>query len=165
MRDFATMATSVHEGLVSLDVTPSQEEVLLRESVAGICSKFGPEYTHRKVEEGEPPSELWEALASAGYLGVNIPEEYGGGGLGMRALSWVGEEISAAGCALLLIVVSPAIVGSILARHGTPEQKDRWLSGIGAGTTQGRVRDHRARRRHQLAQPRDHVTRDGDATC
>ena len=47
----------------------------------------------------------------------------------------VGEEISAAGCALLLIVVSPAIVGSILAKHGTPEQKDRWLRGIGAGTT------------------------------
>ena len=70
-----------------------------------------------------------------GYLGVNIPEEYDGGGLGMAALSMVGEEISAAGCSLLLIVVSPAIAGSILARHGSPEQKERWLRGIGAGTT------------------------------
>jgi alkylation response protein AidB-like acyl-CoA dehydrogenase len=125
----------VDPNLVSLDVVPSQEEILLRESVAGICSGFGPKYAQEKVEAGEPPSELWDALASAGYLGVNIPEEYGGGGLGMRALSWVGEEIHAAGCSLLLIVVSPAIVGSILTKHGTPEQKERWLRGIGAGTT------------------------------
>jgi alkylation response protein AidB-like acyl-CoA dehydrogenase len=86
-------------------------------------------------DEGEPPRELWEALASRGYLGVNIPEEYDGGGLGMAALSWVGEEIAAAGCSLLLIVVSPAIVGNILAKHGTAAQKERWLRGIGQGTT------------------------------
>jgi alkylation response protein AidB-like acyl-CoA dehydrogenase len=88
-----------------------------------------------KVEAGEPTLELWDALASRGYLSVNIPEEYGGGGLGMTALAVVGEEITAAGCSLLLIVVSPAIVGSILTRHGNEEQKDRWLRGIAAGTT------------------------------
>ena len=89
----------------------------------------------RKVAEDEPPRELWDALASSGFLGVNIPEEYGGGGLGMSALAAVGEEITASGCSLLLIVVSPAIVGSILVRHGNEEQKDRWLRGIAAGTT------------------------------
>ena len=47
----------------------------------------------------------------------------------MAALAAVGEEISAAGCSLLLIVVSPAIVGSILARHGTPDQKDTLAAG------------------------------------
>lgn len=128
------MATSV-DFTPTLDVVPRQEEVLLREAVAGICSDFGPAYSQRLVEEGKPPIELWDALASRGYLGVNIPEEYGGGGLGMAALGMVGEEIAAAGCSLLLIVVSPAIAGSILARHGTLEQKDRWLRGIGAGTT------------------------------
>src|SRR5205823_5452222 len=94
-----------------------------------------PEYTRRINTAGEPPLELWDALASRGYLGVNIPEEYDGGGLGMSALAAVGEEITAAGCALLLIVVSPAIVGSILTRHGTPDQKERWLRGIARGTT------------------------------
>ncbi len=108
---------------------------MLREAVRGICSDFGPEYTRRTSAAGEPPSELWEALASHGYLSVNVPEEYGGGGLGLGALAAVGEEVAAAGCSLLLIVVSPAIVGSILVRHGTDEQKDRWLRGIGAGTT------------------------------
>ena len=77
-----------------------------------------------KHAAGEPPTELWDALAEKGYLGVNMPEECGGGGLGMSGLAAVGEEISAAGCSLLLIVVSPAIVGSILARHGTDAQKD-----------------------------------------
>lgn len=122
-------------GVPILTAVPEQEEVLLREAVAGICSGFGPEYSQRKIAAGEPPTELWDALAERGYLGVNIPEEYDGGGLGMAALSMVGEEISAAGCSLLLIVVSPAIAGSILTRHGSEEQKERWLRGIGSGTT------------------------------
>jgi alkylation response protein AidB-like acyl-CoA dehydrogenase len=119
----------------ALELVPSQEETLLRETVSAICADFGPQYTREKVAAGKPPTELWHALASRGYLGVNIPEEYGGGGLGMSALAAVGEEISAAGCSLLLIVVSPAIVGSIIVRHGNEEQKDRWLRGIAAGTT------------------------------
>jgi alkylation response protein AidB-like acyl-CoA dehydrogenase len=119
----------------TMSIVPSQEETLLREAVAGICADFGREYMERKRDAEEPPRELWDALAERGYMGVNIPEEYDGGGLGMTALSWVGEEIAAAGCSLLLIVVSPAIVGSILAKHGTPDQKDRWLRGIGRGTT------------------------------
>ena len=108
---------------------------MLRETVRQICAGFGPDYTRRMVAEDKPPRELWDALASRGFLGVNLPEEYGGGGLGMSALAAVGEEISASGCSLLLIVVSPAIVGSILVRHGNEEQKDRWLRAIAAGTT------------------------------
>src|SRR3954451_9082015 len=119
----------------SLPLVPPQEETMLRETVRSICLGFGERYTREKVANDEPPTELWDALASRGYLGVNIPEEYDGGGLGMSALAAVGEEISAAGVGLILIVVSPAIVGSILTRHGTPEQKERWLRGIAAGTT------------------------------
>jgi alkylation response protein AidB-like acyl-CoA dehydrogenase len=119
----------------ALSLVPTQEEAMLRETVSSIAKSFGPDYTRRINEAGEPPLELWDALASRGYLGVNIPEEYDGGGLGMAALAAVGEEITAAGCGLLLIVVSPAIVGSILTRHGTPDQKERWLRGIAQGTT------------------------------
>jgi alkylation response protein AidB-like acyl-CoA dehydrogenase len=117
-----------------LKLIPSDEERQMREAVRGICSGFGPEYQTRLHEQGESPVELWEALAEKGYLGVNLPEEWGGGGLGMSALAAVGEEISATGNSLLLIVVSPAIAGSILARHGSEEQKDRWLRGIAVGT-------------------------------
>jgi alkylation response protein AidB-like acyl-CoA dehydrogenase len=119
----------------SIPLIPSDEERLLRESVAGIASSYGPAYIKSRHDAGQPPSELWDALAEKGYLGVNIPESYGGGGRGMTELAAVGEELAAAGCSLLLLVVSPAIAGSILARHGSEEQKDRWLRGIGAGTT------------------------------
>ena len=128
------MATAQQQS-VAFPLVETDEQRMLRETVRSICEGFGPEYTRQCTEAGEPPRELWDALASRGYLGVNLPEEYGGGGLGMCALQAVGEEISAAGCSLLLIVVSPAIVGSILTRHGTESQKREWLTGIAAGTT------------------------------
>ena len=117
----------------SIQLVPSDEETMLREAVGGIVGSFGTDYIRRKHEAGEPPREMWEALAEKGYLGVNIPEEYDGGGKGMTELAAVGEEITRAGGSLLLIVVSPAIAGSVLVRHGTAEQKDRWLRGIGRG--------------------------------
>jgi alkylation response protein AidB-like acyl-CoA dehydrogenase len=118
-----------------LELIPSDEERQMREAVRGICDSFPKDYSRQKALAGEPPTELWDAMAEKGYLGVNLPEEWGGGGLGMSGLALVGEEISAAGKSLLLIVVSPAIVGSILALHGTEDQKERWLRGIAAGTT------------------------------
>src|SRR5215210_193316 len=118
-----------------LPLVPSDEDRQIREAVRGICDSFPEDYARRKHTAGEPPTELWDAMAEKGYLGVNLPEEWGGGGLGMTGLATVGEEIAAAGKSLLLIVVSPAIVGNILAHHGTDQQKERWLRGIAAGTT------------------------------
>jgi alkylation response protein AidB-like acyl-CoA dehydrogenase len=105
-----------------LPLVPSDEERQIRDAVRGICDGFPEDYARRKHDAGEPPTELWDALAAKGYLGVNLPEEWGGGGLGMTGLATVGEEIALAGKSLLLIVVSPAIVGNILARHGTDAQ-------------------------------------------
>jgi alkylation response protein AidB-like acyl-CoA dehydrogenase len=121
--------------MARLELIPTDEEREIRAAVRGICDSFPEDYSRRKHAEGAPPTELWDVLAEKGYLGVNLPEEWGGGGLGMSGLAAVGEEIAGAGKSLLLIVVSPAIVGSILARHGTGEQKERWLRGIAAGTT------------------------------
>ena len=64
---------------------------------------------------------------------MSVPEEYGGGGHGILELSIVCEELAAAGCPLLLLVVSPAICGTIIARSGTKEQKLRWLPGLATG--------------------------------
>ena len=130
----ATPAPIAHDEPV-IRLVPSQEETLLREAVAGIAQSFGAsKYMLRCHEEGVPPTEMWDALAEKGYCGVNLPEEYGGGGMGMSGLAAVQEELALNGCTQLLLVVSPAIAGSILALHGTPEQKDRWLPGLGAGT-------------------------------
>ncbi len=128
-------ATLAEQGVPYMPLVPTQEERMLRDSVYATASKYGPDYYIKQTAADEPPTALWDELGQQGFLGVNVPEEYDGGGLGMYELGAVGEETAYAGCPLLLMVVSPAIVGSILARHGTHEQKDRWLRGIGTGAT------------------------------
>jgi alkylation response protein AidB-like acyl-CoA dehydrogenase len=118
-----------------LPLVPTEEERQIRAAVRGICNDFPDDYSRTKHAAGEPPTELWDALAEKGYLGINLPEEWGGGGLGIAGLAAVGEEIYSAGKSLILIIVSPAIVGNILARHGSDAQNERWLRGIAAGTT------------------------------
>ena len=124
---------SLATGTAADAFVPSDEELRIRETVATIANRYGRAYMQRCSEDERPPVELWDELAAAGYLGVNIPAEYDGGGLGMTALAAVGEELAFAGTPLLLILVSPAIAGSVLARHGSPEQRERWLRGIGRG--------------------------------
>jgi alkylation response protein AidB-like acyl-CoA dehydrogenase len=114
----------------TLFLEPSDEELALRSTVAAIVGEFGPKYYRECTESGRGPEELWSALAKQGFLGVHLPEEYGGGGQGLTALAAVLEESAAQGCPVLFMVVSPGIIGLILARHGTVEQKDRWLRGI-----------------------------------
>jgi alkylation response protein AidB-like acyl-CoA dehydrogenase len=105
----------------------------LRRSVAGVVSGFGHPYFVEQARSGASATELWTALADHGFVGVNIPASYGGGGRGLVELAIVEEECSAAGCPLLMLLVSPAICGSIIARYGTTEQKDQWLPGLGSG--------------------------------
>jgi alkylation response protein AidB-like acyl-CoA dehydrogenase len=119
----------------ALPLIPGDEELHIRESVRGICSSFGAHYARQCFENGKPPTEVWQQLAEKGFVGANIPVEWGGGGMGMTGLQIVAEEASAAGVGLLMLVVSPGIVGSILALRGSDEQKERWLTGIAAGTT------------------------------
>jgi alkylation response protein AidB-like acyl-CoA dehydrogenase len=76
----ASMATDAPCFSPAMPLVPNDEERMLRETVREICAGFGPEYSRRKTDAGEPPRELWEALASRGYMGVDLPEEYGGGG-------------------------------------------------------------------------------------
>ena len=111
------------------------EEAELRQSVHGIVAEFGNEYFTRCSETLEHPTELWNALAAGGFVGVNLPEEYGGGGMGLSALNVVAEEAAAAGCPQIMLMISPGIVGSLLARHATHEQKQQWLAPMAAGTT------------------------------
>jgi alkylation response protein AidB-like acyl-CoA dehydrogenase len=118
----------------SLPLEPTDEETMLRETVAGIVARYGNEYYRKVSVAGEPMRELWRELGAGGFLGLNLPEEYGGGGAGLTQLAVVLEETSAGGCPGMGMVLSQGIVGSVFARHGTPEQKRRYLPGICAGT-------------------------------
>ena len=112
----------------------SEERQALRKAVAAFASNYGKDYYLGKARSGQHTDELWSEAGKLGFIGVNLPEEYGGGGAGMYELALVMEEMAAAGCALLLMVVSPAINGTIIAKFGTDEQKKRWLPGIADGS-------------------------------
>jgi alkylation response protein AidB-like acyl-CoA dehydrogenase len=111
----------------------SDERRALRNAVHQLGRKYGESYFYAAAARGAKTTELWDEAAKAGYLGVSIPEEYGGGGGDIGDLAAVVEELATAGCPLLLLVVSPAIVGTIIARSGTDEQKQRWLPGLASG--------------------------------
>ncbi len=114
--------------------TEPEERQELRRQVARLASRYGRDWFAEKARSGEKTTELWLEIAKAGYLGINVPEEYGGGGGGIADVAAVCEELAAQGCPLLMMVVSPAICGTVIARYGTEEQKQRWLPGICDGT-------------------------------
>lgn len=114
--------------------TESAERQELRKAVAQLGAKYGAKYVLEKARNDERTTDLWLEAGRLGYLGVAIPEEYGGGGGDLGDLAAVGEELAASGAPLLMTVVSPAIVGTTIAEFGTEEQKRRWLPGIADGT-------------------------------
>ncbi|HEY0449821.1 acyl-CoA dehydrogenase [Actinophytocola sp.] len=114
--------------------TESEERQALRAAVADLGKRYGGEWFLKKARGGEKTAELWEEAGKLGYLGVNVPEEFGGGGGNIGDLAAVAEELAAAGCGLLLMVVSPAICATIISRYGTDEQKQTWLPRFADGS-------------------------------
>ena len=112
----------------------NEDRRALRESVGRLVSKFGHADFQKAAKAGKFTEGLWKELGAAGFLGVHLPEEYGGGGGGMSDLVIVIEECAAHGSPVQMIIISPAICGSILAHHGSEVLKDRWLAGIADGS-------------------------------
>jgi alkylation response protein AidB-like acyl-CoA dehydrogenase len=115
-------------------INDSIEHKAIRETVAGIADRYGPQYFLERGRAGEDIHELWKDLGAAGLLGLHLPEEYGGGGGGMAEAVVVVEELAAHGMPLLIWVISPAICGNILAHHASEAMKRRWLPPIADGT-------------------------------
>ncbi len=116
-----------------MNFNETDEQTMLRDAVHSVAARFGHAYYTEKARSDQKTDELWGELGRAGYLGVNVPEEYGGGGMGISELAIVLEELAAEGCPLLLMVVSPAICATIIATFGTGEQKARWLPRFATG--------------------------------
>jgi acyl-CoA dehydrogenase len=118
-----------------MDFSLSPEQEAIREAIAGICSRFDDKYWLAKDREGGFPFDFHQAIARDGWLGICIPEEYGGSGLGiteacimMQAISESGAGMS--GCTTVHINIfglHPVVV------YGTEEQKRRFLPPIAAG--------------------------------
>ncbi len=120
--------------MTEIAFTETEERQALRREVSKLASTYGREYFVEQARTGGKTTDLWLAIGKNGYLGINIPEQYGGGGGGIGDIAAVCEELAAQGCPLLMMVVSPAICGTVISRFGTEEQKQRWLPGICDGT-------------------------------
>ena len=113
----------------------TEEQKGLRAAVSALGKRYNYiDYVLPNARRGEPLTGLWNEAGKLGFLGVNLHEEYGGGGAGIYELALVQEELAAHGAGLLLVVVSPAICGTIIGKYGTEDQKQTWLTALADGS-------------------------------
>lgn len=110
----------------------------VRDGVASVAAKYDHAYWSRCDEEHRFPHEAWRDLADGGWIGLCVPEEYGGGGQGMLELAVACEALAASGgtAGTFLYILTPGFGAMTLTRHGTEEQKRTILPGVSSGATQ-----------------------------
>ncbi len=118
------------DALTTLEIGEDYPE--LRQSVRRICAGYPGPYWQKLEETEGYPTAFVDELTSAGFLGALIPEEYGGSGLPLRAAAVILEEINASGCVASQGHAQMYIMGTLL-RHGSEDQKRRYLPEIAAG--------------------------------
>ena len=104
----------------------------IRDAVRAVCAPFDGAYWRALDRERAYPTEFVAALTESGFLGVLIPEEYGGSGLGLSAAATVLEEVQASGCNGGACHAQIYMMGTLL-RHGNAAQKSHWLPRIARG--------------------------------
>ena len=113
-------------------VDTAEHHTLLRDSVAKLAGSFGRRYFQEVVQRKGKPTELWQALGDAGYLGVHIAEQYGGAGAGIADYNVIVEEVAAQGCPILSLVIG-SICAPIIEQYGSDTLKREWLPGLASG--------------------------------
>jgi acyl-CoA dehydrogenase len=112
---------------MDFDFTPEQEAI--RDAVAKVCADFDLDYWLKKDREGGFPLDFHGALARAGWLGIAMPQDYGGAGLGITEAALMMQTVSASGAGMSgasavhmnIFSLNPVVV------FGTADQKQRWL--------------------------------------
>jgi acyl-CoA dehydrogenase len=118
---------------MDFELTAAQQEIVRQ--VRALCEKFDDEYWRERDAKAEFPHDFYAAVAKAGYLGVAIPEAYGGSGLGITEAALVMKEVAGSGGAMAAASsVHLSIFGvSPIVFHGTEEQKQRFLPPVVRG--------------------------------
>jgi acyl-CoA dehydrogenase len=112
----------------------NQEDDLdaIRASVRALCRDFPGAYWRALDRERAYPTEFVRAMTRSGFLGVLIPSEYGGSGLGLTTAAAILETVHASGANAAALHAQMYTMGTVL-RHGSPEQKRMWLPKIASG--------------------------------
>jgi len=108
-------------------------QVDIRGGVREVCSRFDLDYWRKSHEEGTYPTEFVKAMSDAGWLGALIPEEYGGSGLGFTEGAIILEEVNRSGGNANQVHAQMYTMGALL-RHGSEEQKRKYLPQIASGS-------------------------------
>ena len=134
-----------------MDFTITETEQQLVAGIRDLCARFPDEYWLEHDDSKVFPWEFYEAFAAGGWLGIAIPEEYGGGGLGVSAASLVLKEVAASGAGMNgCSSVHIGVFGlDPLIKHGSERPEEGVPPAHGRGRPARLVRGHGARRRHR----------------
>jgi acyl-CoA dehydrogenase len=118
-----------------MDFSLTDDQLAIRSAVEKICANFGDDYWLRKAREGGFPHDFHRAIADAGFLGIAMPSEVGGAGLGITEAAILMQTVAESGGG---IAAASSIHMNIFGLHpvvvfGTPEQQQRWLPPLIAG--------------------------------
>lgn len=118
-----------------MDFDLPDSALAVRDGVRALAAKYDHAYWSRCEEEHRFPSEVYQDLCDGGWIGLSIPEEYGGGGQGLLELVVANETLCASGGTAggFLYVLNPGFGATTIVRHGTEEQKQRLLPGLATG--------------------------------
>src|SRR5688572_15456770 len=133
MIEWNTVERPARKSLLNFELNADQEAI--REAIGKVCARFGDDYWLARDSDGEFPHDFHAAFAKDGWLGIAMPEEYGGSALGvteaaimMQAISESGAGQSGASAVHMNIFgLNPVVV------FGTGEQKKRFLPPLIAG--------------------------------
>jgi acyl-CoA dehydrogenase len=115
-----------------MDFALSEEQIAIRSAVEEICRDFDDEYWLKKDREGGFPEDFYSAMAAAGWLGIAMPQAFGGAGLGISEACLMLETVSASGgCLSAASAIHMNVFGlHPVVVHGSNEQRARWLPAI-----------------------------------
>ncbi|WP_084963471.1 acyl-CoA dehydrogenase family protein [Thermoactinospora rubra] len=119
-----------------MDFTLPESAQAVQRGIADICARYDMDYWQRCEADKCWPEEVWAELAKGGWLGLAVPEEYGGGGQGLLELAVATETLAASGAAggsAFTYVLTPGFGALTLTRHGTAEQKRELLPKLATG--------------------------------
>ena len=119
-----------------MDFQLTTEQQLIYDYGGAVAKDLDYKYWTDKARKNEFTQELWDRVAADGFLGIMVPEEYGGAGLGMMEMALLMEGLSNHGIPLLMLVVGPTMSMGLIAKHASEEMKRAYLPDLCAGKTQ-----------------------------
>jgi acyl-CoA dehydrogenase len=112
------------------------EQKMIVDSACDVAKDFDPEYWRNKDKNHEFPDDFWKALVEAGFVGIVVPEKYGGGGMGMFEMILAMETLTSESCGFAgtwFLCLTSVFGGLSILKHGNENQKEKYLPKIAAG--------------------------------